>query len=333
LKNILRIAGSILMMVAASFAGVTVYSPLSGANVGSPVHVVATGSIGGTVTAMQIYDNGALKYQVKSTKIDTYVAMGAGTHYVSVKIWNSAGQSAVQSNTIKVGTSSASTGSTSSTAVPSTAKVYGNIDQMTGWQHCTTCAGAGGSGPTAPYSFTQFRTSPAMDGKAMQFWLGGTTPYANALWWKQLGANSGVSHFVYDLYFYYTDAAAPQALEFDLNQSVGGKKYIMGTQCSPRGSHTWDVWDNINAKWVSTGVGCSAPPTYKWNHLIWEIERVNGQVHYIAVTLNGAKHYINRYYAARSSGASELNVAFQMDGNYQQKDFSVWLDKVTLKAW
>jgi hypothetical protein len=49
--------------------------------------------------------------------------------------------------------------------------------------------------------------------------------------------------------------------------------------------------------------------------------------------LNGNKSYINRYYAPRASSASELNVAFQMDGNYAATSYKVWLDKVTLTAW
>jgi hypothetical protein len=318
------------MMMAASFAGVSISSPSSGSTVTSPVKFVASGSIGGTVTAMQIYDNGSLKYQVKASSINTSLAMAAGTHSIAIKIWNSAGQNVMTSETIKVSGTSSTSGTTS---VPSGAKVYSNIDQMSGWANCGACAGAGGNGSVVPFSQSQYQSSPSMDGSSSLFWIGGGTPYSDALWWKQLGANSAVSHFVYDTYFYYQNTAAPQALEFDLNQSVGGHKYIFGTQCNIRGDHAWDVWDNINARWVSTGIGCSAPPAYTWNHLVWEFERVNGQLHFIAVTLNGVKHYVNRYYWPRSSGASELNVAFQMDGNYAQTSYKVWLDKTTLKAW
>jgi hypothetical protein len=33
------------------------------------------------------------------------------------------------------------------------------------------------------------------------------------------------------------------------------------------------------------------------------------------------------------STTKELNIAFQMDGNYAQTPYKVWLDKATLKAW
>ena len=54
---------------------------------------------------------------------------------------------------------------------------------------------------------------------------------------------------------------------------------------------------------------------------------------FVSVTLNGVKSYINKTYNQIPSGVSELNVAFQMDGNYAQQAFDVWLDKVSLNYW
>jgi hypothetical protein len=329
LKNTLRILGTILMSAAAAFAGVTISSPAPGSTTGSPVHFVATGSMSGTVTAMQIYDGSTKKYQVSGSKIDTYLSLASGTHSITIKVWNSAGQSSYTKETINV--SGSSTGSTST--APSTAKTYSNVDQMTGWSSCGACAGIGGSGSVVAYSMKQNQSSPSMDGRSAVFYLGSGKAYSDALWWKQLGPNPAVSHLVYDTYFYYTDAGAPQSLEFDVNQALNGYKYIFGTQCSLRGSHTWDVWDNVNKTWRSTGIACSSLPTYKWNHLVWELERTGGKLHFISVTLNGVKHYVNRYYSPRASSTKELNVAFQMDGNYKQTAYKVWLDKTTLKAW
>lgn len=320
----------VMMSAVMAFAGVGISSPTSGSTVTSPVHFVDSGSISGTLTAMQIYDNGSLKYTTQSSSIDTSLSMASGTHTIVIKVWNSAGQSTTASETITVsGSSSGSTSSTTSTS----GTTYSNIDQMSGWSNCGACAGIGGSGTVVPYSMSQYQSSPSMDGKSAAFYLGSGKIYSDALWWKQLGANPSASHFVYDTYFYYTNAAAPQSLEFDVNQALNGYKYIFGTQCSLRGSKTWEVWDTYNGKWVSTGVACASLPTYQWNHLVWELERVGGKVHFIAVTLNGTRHYINKYFSPKSSGTNELNVAFQMDGNYQQAAYKVWLDKVTLRAW
>jgi len=216
--------------------------------------------------------------------------------------------------------------------IPNGATYYSNINQMGGWSNCGACAGEGGKGPSVPYSLTQNVSSPSVDGKAAHFWIGGKTSFSDALWWKELGANANASHFVYDLYFYYTNAGAVQALEFDGNQSVGGKKYIFGHQCNVAAGQ-WDVWNSAGTAWVHTGISCSAPPTYTWNHLVLEYERVNGQAHFIAITLNGKKSYVNRYYNVKSSGGGELNVAFQMDETHNATNYDVWLDKVNLIAW
>jgi hypothetical protein len=312
---------------------VSVSSPASGATVGSPVHFVASASAPNPISTMMVYVDNASVYTAKASSLDTYIAIGSGSHNVVVQAWDTSGTVFKTARTITV-SGSTPTPSPTPAPTPTTGTTISNIDQMTGWQSCTVCAGAGGNGPVAPFSITQFISSPSMDGQSAHFWIGGSTPYSDALWWKQLGAQAGATHFVYDVYFYYKNANAPQALEFDVNQSVGGIKYIFGTQCDIRGSHQWDVWDGAAKKWVPTGIACPAPPTYTWNHLTLEFYRSGyNQGTFVSVTLNGVKSYINRTYNQIASGASELNIAFQMDGNGSQVDYDVWLDKASLRYW
>jgi hypothetical protein len=170
-------------------------------------------------------------------------------------------------------------------------------------------------------------------GASSQFNISGGTSYSNALWWKQVGANSAAHNFQYDVYFYIKNPTAIQALEFDVNQSVGGHKYIFGTECNVRGSGAWDVWSK-DSGWISTGIPCPAPAPYKWHHLTWQFQRTSGgQAKFVSVTLDGSTHYVNRAYAPQGSGVNELNAAFQMDGNKSMTSYSVWLDKVSLTAW
>lgn len=330
MKKHLQIAAGIMFSAAAAFAGVGVSSPTAGQTVASPVPVVASASMSFPVTTMQVYVDGALADQKSAASLNDNVAMAAGKHAVVVQSWDSHGNFA-KSASIPVTVSAASGGGT--TTAPSTATTYSNIDQMAGWQNCGACAGAGGAGPTVPFSETQNVASPSMDGRSAHFWIGGKTHYGDALWWKQLGANPSKTHFIYDTYFYYKNAGAPQALEFDGNQSVGGRKYIFGHQCNVAAKQ-WDVWNTAGHAWVHTGIACAAPPTFTWNHLVLEFERVSGaRTHFISITLNGKKSYVNRYYNSIASGSNELNIAFQMDENSKATNYDVWLDKVTLKAW
>lgn len=274
---------------------------------------------------MRIYVNHTSVYSVRGSRIDTSLALSAGTHYVVVQSWDSVGtvQKAPMTVTVTEGSS----------GIPPTAKVYSGLDQVTGWESCDVCAGHGGQGPEAEHSLIQFIGSPSRDGKSAQFNLGGETPYSAALWWKQLGGNDSATRFVYDLYFYLKDPAASQALEFDINQTVNGKKYIFGTQCDIKDHKTWDVWDTANSRWVQTGIACAMPAAYTWHHLVLEFERVNDQAKFVSLTLNGKKSYINKVFRPKSGNYSELNVAFQLDGNKENRNYSAWLDTVKLSAW
>lgn len=329
LKKLLVTTAIAIFSATAAFAGVGVSSPSSGQTVSSPVHVVASASMSCPVTTMQVYVDGNLVDQKSAASLNDSVTVASGTHTMAVQSWDSHGEYA-KSGSITIHVSGVSP--TGSTSAPSGSAVYANVEQISGWSSCGACAGAGGSGPTVPYSLSQSVSSPSMDGRSAHFWIGGSTPYADALWWKELGANANASHFIYDVYFYYKNAVAPQALEFDANQNVGGRRYIFGTQCNVAAKQ-FDVWNTAGAYWMHTGIACTTPPTYTWNHLTWEYERVNGQTHFIAVTLNGKKSYVNLYGGSRAASGGELNVAFQMDEVGSHINYDVWLDKLTLTAW
>jgi hypothetical protein len=271
-----------------------------------------------------IYVDNKAVYTGYSTNLDAYVSMTAGSHSVVVKSWDASGAVGTKSLSLTVGT--ADTGGTNQSTG------YLNVDQMSGWQVCTACAGVVGVAD-ALSSFTQNQTSPSMDGRAMKFWIGGTTPYRNALWYKGFGAQT-TRHYIFDTYFYITNPSASQALEFDINQYINGKKYVFGHQCSPKWSKTWDTWNPVTSHWESTGIACPVFQGYKWNHVQIEVERTtDGQLHYVSITYNGVKNYVNRYRAPGSTSWSGFSIDYQMDGDSQQTDYSTWLDKLNINKW
>ncbi len=185
---------------------------------------------------------------------------------------------------------------------------------------------------------SRYQGSPSMDGNSTKFWIGGTTPYSNALYWKRLsGDSTKISkwrNFLYETYFYYTNSYAVQALEFDVNQLTGGRRYIWGTQCNVRAGSRWDIWDNRNKRWVGTSNYCSAPPTYKWNKVILEMKRTSeNKLHYVSITINHSTHYLNKYYSPTSKDWTGLTMNFQLDGNSKMTDYAVWLDNFKVTAW
>jgi hypothetical protein len=330
-----------LVFGTASFAGVTVSSPSAGSTSGSPVHFVASATSTHPITAMRIYVDNVSVFLTSASKLDTSLAMAAGKHSVVVQAWDSTGAFFKTPLTLTVGgTAPKPTPTPTPTptpvpglpAPPASAVTKSNIEQMAGWESCTVCAGANANGPVATFSMVENQASPSLDGKSAKFNISGTTPYSDALWWKQLGAVDAVTNVKYDVYFYITNPGVAQALEFDNNQSNGKLKFIFGTQCNIKGGH-WDVWGNASGNWISTGIACSAPAAFTWHHLTWEFKRTATNVIYVGFTYDGVTHYVNRSYPARGSSVHELNVAFQMDGDSAMHSYSAWLDKVSLTYW
>ncbi len=295
---------------------------------------------------MQIVVNSVKKFSTTRSSIDTYISMSPGSNRVQVKAWDTSGKYMEKVLYLKVGTTTSS--SSGSDTVTSGASKFSNIDHMTGWFDCDGCAGKNLSGPSASYWMKQWVSSPSLDGKAIQFHLGGSTPYANALWSKQLTSDGtkirSMRHFILDIYFYYKNSHAAQGLEFNLGQYIDGYGYVYGMQCNMRsgsGPH-WDISvpNDSTSKlhemhWQNTGISCQ-PPTYKWNHVTLEFQRTSdNKVKYISVTLNGVKKYINatvpRRYAP--SDWKGFNTHYQMNGNYQQEDYDTWVDKYSITYW
>jgi hypothetical protein len=69
-------------------------------------------------------------------------------------------------------------------------------------------------------------------------------------------------------------------------------------------------------------------PSKTWVPLVWTLARVGKQVHYISLTVVGQNYAIDTCYTAEQKWyAEEVDIAFQIDGNYKQQPYSVWLDE------
>jgi len=278
---------------------------------------------------MRIYVDGTAVFWSFLSSIDTRIWMDPGSHTLDITAMDQNGT--IAATTVQV------------TVVAPQAAGVNDIQTLPGWEACSAvfppdsarhgqiCAAGLG---TAQATMTEGVSSPSLDGQSAKFTIAGPTGYSNELWYKSLGGGTNVTHFIYDLYFYIDNPTAAQALEFDVNQTLGGLLWTWGTECNFNGSGKWDIWDALNENWVPTSVDCKPFPTNTWIHLVWNFERVNGQEHYISVTINDVTYPVNVTYGPQQNWTLEdINVAFQMDGNYKQEPYTVWLDKVTLHAY
>jgi hypothetical protein len=277
---------------------------------------------------MRIYVDQLAVYFTFTNSINTQIFVAPGQHKLEVMAEDNQGYISATILNLTV------------TTQPQT--TISNIQSLPGWQSCSALfpPGSGRDGQicaaglgTAQSTMTQNQSTPSMDGQSAQFSMSGPTAYSNMLYFNALAGGNNVGHFIYDLYFYIDNPTASQALEFDINQTFGGNRWVWGSECNFNGSGKWDIWDDVNG-WQPTIYDCNPFPGNTWIHLVWNIERIGNQVHYISLSVGDQTYNVDTYYSNQSHWTlEEIDVAFQMDGNYKQEPYNVWLDKVQLTAY
>lgn len=295
--------------------------PGNGASVKSPVPLVAAATPPDPIYTVRVYVDGQAVLYTPKTTVNQFIWMPNGQHTVDVVAEDTSGYIATAS--IQLNVIDQEPGAL-------------NIQDQNSWVSCSavivnsTCAAGLGS---ATSTLRLYQPTPSLDGSAARFSLAGKHPYSNELYWIPIGGGNSVSHFTYDFWFYIDHGDAPQSLEFDVNQTFGNTRWTWGSQCDFGQSHHWNIWDPLHEIWVPIHIPCDHFPSQTWIHLIWRLERVGNQVHYISLTVDNRTYDVDTYFGAQPNwDQEEIDIAFQMDGNYRQEPFSVWLDKVTLLA-
>jgi len=329
---------TVAITVKSGGSGVYVTSPANNSTVGASVKFAATAttscSLG--VASMGVYTAPyQLAYTVSGASLNTNLTLSPGTYNTTVEEWDKCGGASTAPVTITV----------------TSANTFSNLQASGGWtgyaqqpptyQDCTTCLP---SGPGTTWAMYQGVKSPSLSGDATQFNIGGDMDYSDVLWNNHLigdGSSQGMpdsnhtlvptlSTFTYDVYFYGSNLSAAQALEFDVNQFFNNTGYTWGHECRIAGGNEWDTWDNATSKWIPTGVACY-PLENAWNHLTIQVQRTSSnQLLYQSITLNGSTATLNKTSAPFSApGWYGITVNYQMDGNYEQEGYTVYLDKLT----
>ena len=311
----------------------SVSNPVDGSSITSPMNVVATATPKNPIFFMRVYVDQVAVYFTFTNSINTQVFATPGKHTIEVMAEDKSGY--ISSTILNVNVTSQASQVTIS-----------GIQNMPGWQSCAADfpAGSGRDGqvcasgnPNPPTStMMQGQTSPAMDGKSAKFSMSGPNGYSNELYFNAIAGGRNVSHFTYDLYFYIDNPAAPQALEFDTNQTFGGYRWVWGSECNFKGETPprWDLWDDASGLWRESDVPCNTFPANTWIHLIWQFERVGNQVHYISLQVGNQTYNVDTYYNNQTDWTlEEIDTAFQMDLQQPPIPYNVWLDQVNLTAW
>jgi hypothetical protein len=318
-----------MSITVSSGSGVSVVSPANGATVSSPASFVATATTGCSrgVSAMGVYVNNQLVNVTQGANLNMQIPLGAGTQNTVVQAWDGCGGASTAPVQVHVGGS-----------------VLSALQGATGWDQwgelppadatCNPCAGLG-------WSMNQHENAVSLSGNGTQFSVWGTAPYGDFLFSNPIiGQRStlipdvgqlllpALHNFTYDTDVFVTNESVTQALEFDTNMYLNGVGMEWGTQCNHLGDGDWDIWNNAQAYWFSTGAPCNLINN-AWNHVTIQVQREsNNDLLYQSITLNGVTYNINETVAPFSVPASwyGITVNFQMDGNYNMSPNTTYLD-------
>jgi hypothetical protein len=333
------------------FAGVSVSAPANNSNVAQSVQFVATASTscGKGVAAMGIYTApNALVFKSNGASLNTELTLNAGTYNTVVEEWDNCGGASTAAVNITVGSGGGGVGGGSG------AKTFANLDQQGGWTGYALeptayaiCSSCKAGGPQTTWSRWTGIKSPSLSGNSTQHNIGGQTKFSDVLWNNHLIGDfssqglpdqnhtlaPSLHNFIYDVYFFGNNMPASQALEFDINQFVGGKSFIWGHECRIAGGHQWDIWDNQKQAWHPTGIACN-PLNNAWNHLTIQVQRTSdNHLVFQSIALNGQKSTLNYYESPTSTGWYGVTVNYQQDGNVNQQAYPIWLDKFNFTYW
>jgi hypothetical protein len=166
-----------LALTVASHDAVWVTSPVNGSTTSPQANFVATAtsSCPGGISAMGIYQNNKLVYQVPGATLNTQLVLAPGTETAVVQAWDSCGGATTSPVTVNVVTPRST---------------MTDIQNTTGWfswgQLAPDYSDCDAPCTGVKWGMTHGVQSPSLDGKAAQVSLGGTTPYSDVLFANHL---------------------------------------------------------------------------------------------------------------------------------------------------
>jgi hypothetical protein len=314
----------------------TISSPTNSSTVTSPINVVASAQPKNPIFFMRVYVDQLPVYFTFNNSINTQIFAAPGQHTITIMAEDNQGYISATPLTVTVSSQPAQ-------------NVISSIQNLPAWQSCgglfppgsgragQICAAGGG---TPNSTMTQGVSSPSMDGKSAEFSIAPQPPdcpgYCNMLYFNPIAGGSSVSHFIYDVYFYIDDPGAPQALEFDVNQTYGSQRWVWGSECNFKADGHWDIWNDApHTGWEQTSVPCLDTDfqANSWNHITWDVQQAGNNVQYNTLTVNGTVYPVNTTYPNQQNWTlEEIDTAFQMDLDSVGTPFHVWLDQVSLTA-
>ena len=238
-----------------AITGIWLQSPSPGQNPGHvQVNAVAFGPATVTKWTVCLDDQAAYQTTVPASSISKAIDMSTGQHLLYARAWDAQGDSnRSEVAMIQVGPPPPS--STVLPTPPANAQVLSEMQNDTAnWSICSLCAA--GTNTTGNYWMAPFQSQPSLSGSSREMYADGPS-WTNVLFIDTDLGTSSNSHFLWDFSVYHDTADESHfwASEFDFWQVLGGKEFMIGSQCD-FGDGYWSTWDSEGGRWVLNGIPC-----------------------------------------------------------------------------
>jgi len=266
----------------------------------------------------------------------------AGSAVSSVNNSNS-GSNAGSSSSASSGSPSSPT-STSAPAAPGApvastdpagSIVYASLQSQPGWQTCGGCGNVGGVGQGPDYHMAQGVSSPSLSGSAADFYVNGGPAYTGGYYFiEQPTIQNPVTYLRYDLDLFVPGqyANAPQAIEFECQQTTNGNTYNFAWQAD-YASNTWRVFNFTTKEWEGTGIPLQRFAPNTWHHISAVFHAAGTQAIHDSLTVDGKTMGANISHQATATGTRlEFTAGFQVDLNSNSTPYHVYVDNMRVAA-
>ena len=221
-------------------------------------------------------------------------------------------------------------------STPAGAILIDNVQNTHAWLTCGACGNDGATGSVAANSFTPGIATPSEDGVATQFSIAATVPYTNTYWYQQHAPiHTELSFLMYefDLYIPAGSENAPQAIEFECQETLGGYIYNFGWQAIYT-LNDWRIFNYGAKRWESANIPFTHFTPGTWHHIVAEYhnDAATHSVFHDALTVDGTRYPVNIRHDAFFVGDmnDHFTNAIQLDSNLHSDAYSVYVDKMRI---
>ena len=208
--------------------------------------------------------------------------------------------------------------------MPNTATTLAGFEQQSDWIQAgnTGDTGGGSAKPNGTFrmkpSTVEIPATAAVPAAPAMFSAEGKYPYNNGYWYRVIpGAWNAMTYFCYQVQFMLPTAAdlqACQAVEFELQQNVGGHIYNMAWQADIKGCGAWRTFDYNTSQWIQTSIPASLTAG-EW--MAVEAVYLRGAdctLTHVSLSVDGVVHPVNIRKAGTPKVESDyVHCAFQLD--------------------